>query len=64
MTTEILKGEMMSDAQLDAVAGGNNYEIKYDDDLLYMYGFKTTYYSMALRMNVKWNAFCYSVIEA
>ena len=64
MTTENLKGEMMSAEQLDAVAGGNNSEIKYDDNLLYMYGFKTTYYSMALRMNVKWNAFCHSVIEA
>ena len=64
MTTENLKGEMMSAEQLDQVAGGNDYEIEYDDDLLERFGFQTKYFSMAKKMNGGWYDFCYSVIEA
>ena len=64
MTNEILKEEILSDEQLDLVAGGNDYEIEYDDDLLDRYSFQKKHFSMEMKMRGGWYDFCYSVIEA
>ena len=46
MTTEILKNEMMSEEQLDQIAGGNRDELALDTQLFSAMGGRTTPYDV------------------